>query len=453
MKNYSSITENKDIITKEYADSNFMPFSGGTFKGNVTFSSGQGHLRTDLIKSADDSKRIAEFTSSGLELGGSGYALRFYSSTRPVVANLGKELAYTSDIPDISGKQDIITESNKLSASLVSGLAQVATTGSYNDLLNKPTIPAAVTSINGLSGGTLTSPLTLTGGDSATASKIILSSNGQITDSGTATMLGFSGGNYIVGSGNYPTTFRGKQTRPTWNGKDLALKSDIPTIPTLATVATTGSYNDLSNKPTILSEADVKGIKVNNAVYADSAGYVKNSIVYQGVGLNADANYSNFVTYNGSTARSIKFYKYDFQMQDALGSGDAEITLRNTGVTEGTYNSVTVDAKGRVTAGTNTPAVDTSNLAKLDAENTFTKGQVITGGTSGGYSIDASGYIKGSWLQASSTTNKGSNTGKVCVFDGNGWIYYRTPSEILSEASGVPKSAFSLSGTTLTITI
>lgn len=99
------------------------------------------------------------------------------------------------------------------------------------------------------------------------------------------------------------------------------------------------------------------------------------------------------------------------------------------------------------------PEVNTSNLAKLDTENTFTKGQVITGGTSGGYSVDASGYIRGSWLQASSIANKGSNTVKVCVFDDNGWIYYRTPSEILSEASGIPKSAFSLSGTTLTITI
>lgn len=103
MKNYSSITENKDIITKEYADSNFMPFSGGTFTGDVTFSSGQAHLRTDLIKSADDSKWIAEFTSAGLEIGGSGTPLRFYSSTRPVIANQNKELAYTSDIPDISG--------------------------------------------------------------------------------------------------------------------------------------------------------------------------------------------------------------------------------------------------------------------------------------------------------------------------------------------------------------
>lgn len=54
-----------------------------------------------------------------------------------------------------------------------------------------------------------------------------------------------------------------------------------------------------------------------------------------------------------------------------------------------------------------------------------------------GYSLNASGYVKGSWLQAASPTNKGSNTGKVCVFDGAGWIYYRTPAEILTEAGGI----------------
>lgn len=42
---------------------------------------------------------------------------------------------------DISWKQDKITSSNKLAASLVSGLATVATSGSYNDLSNTPTIP------------------------------------------------------------------------------------------------------------------------------------------------------------------------------------------------------------------------------------------------------------------------------------------------------------------------
>lgn len=139
MKNYSDITENLDITTKQYVDSGFMPKKGGIFTGDVTIT--PGHLKTDLIKSADNSKWIAEFTAAGLEIGGSGTPLRFYSSTRPVVANQNKELAYTSDIPDISGKQDIITESNKLSVSLVSGLAQVATSGSYDDLSHKPTIP------------------------------------------------------------------------------------------------------------------------------------------------------------------------------------------------------------------------------------------------------------------------------------------------------------------------
>lgn len=77
---------------------NAMPKSGGTFTGDVTMSSGH-HLKTDLIKSADDSKWIAEITSNGLEIGGSGTPLRLYSSTRPVHANANKELAYTSDIP------------------------------------------------------------------------------------------------------------------------------------------------------------------------------------------------------------------------------------------------------------------------------------------------------------------------------------------------------------------
>lgn len=42
----------------------------------------------------------------------------------------------------VDDKQDKITSSNKLSASLVSGLATVATSGSYNDLSNKPSIPS-----------------------------------------------------------------------------------------------------------------------------------------------------------------------------------------------------------------------------------------------------------------------------------------------------------------------
>lgn len=97
-----------------------------------------------------------------------------------------------------------------------------------------------------------------------------------------------------------------------------------------------------------------------------------------------------------------------------------------------------------------------SGKANLSGGNTFTGTQTLNDPSSGGYSINAAGYIKGSWLQSSATSNKGANTGKVCVFDDAGWIYYRTPAEILTEAGGAKTSdipTFTLSGTTLTITV
>lgn len=77
--------------------------------------------------------------------------------------------------------------------------------------------------------------------------------------------------------------------------------------------------------------------------------------------------------------------------------------------------------------------------ANLAGENTFTGGQTITGAKDG-YSLNASGYVKGSWLQAPSTGHAASGTGKICVLDVSGWIYYRTPAEVLSEMGGAKAS-------------
>lgn len=83
---------------------------------------------------------------------------------------------------------------------------------------------------------------------------------------------------------------------------------------------------------------------------------------------------------------------------------------------------------------------DISGKANLSGGNTFTGKQTLNSPASDGYSINAAGYVKGSWLQASAISNKGANTGKVCVFDNSGWIYYRTPAEILTEAGGAKTS-------------
>lgn len=87
------------------------------------------------------------------------------------------------------------------------------------------------TSIDGLGGGELTSPLTASGGDGATAHKIILdhSRSGQITDEATSTLVGFLTNNtseFSLGGSSYEINLRGKNARPTYKGSDLALKSD-----------------------------------------------------------------------------------------------------------------------------------------------------------------------------------------------------------------------------------
>jgi hypothetical protein len=133
----------------------------------------------------------------------------------------GKPSTFTPSIHshsllDVTGLQDALAGKQPAgsyaaavhahTAGQVSGLATVATTGSYADLADKPTIPAATTTLP--------------------ASSI----------TGLAT---------VATSGSY-TDLANKPTIP-------AAVTSLPaaSITGLATVATTGSYSDLANKPTI----------------------------------------------------------------------------------------------------------------------------------------------------------------------------------------------------------
>jgi hypothetical protein len=126
--------------------------------------------------------------------------------------------------------------------------------GAYVDLTGKPTIPTTVT-INGTSvtlgsSGTVTAAAgTLTG--TTLNSSVVTSS---LTSVGTLTNLTVT--NAISGSvtGNAGTVTDGVYTTGTYSNPawitGLAY-SKLSGAPTLATVATSGSYADLSNKPTI----------------------------------------------------------------------------------------------------------------------------------------------------------------------------------------------------------
>ena len=146
----------------------------------------------------------------------SKYLLYSYTdlSNKPQINNITLSGNKTLDDFNIQSK---ITSSNKLSTSLISGLATVATSGSYNDLSNKPTIP------------TVSYPVTdvKVNGTSVVAGTVAKISIPDTSDMATKTWV--SGQGYL--------------TSVSW--------SDINNKPVFADVATTGSYTDLSNKPTI----------------------------------------------------------------------------------------------------------------------------------------------------------------------------------------------------------
>lgn len=94
---------------------------------------------------------------------------------------------------------------------------------------------------------------------------IDLGSDGRI-NSGNSTLVGFVSGTFTLGHSTYNTNIRGKAARPTYNGNDLALKSDIPDISGKANKSdiptnyvTTNTDQTISGKKTFNAPANASG--------------------------------------------------------------------------------------------------------------------------------------------------------------------------------------------------
>ena len=132
-------------------------------------------------------------------------------------------------------------------------LAAVATSGSYTDLSDKPSIPAAQVNAdwNASSGvAEILNKPTLGTAAAADTTDFATATQGGLADTAVqpadlATVA--TTGSYSDLS-NKPT-IPAAQVNADWNSSSGV--SEILNKPTLATVATSGSYNDLSNKPTI----------------------------------------------------------------------------------------------------------------------------------------------------------------------------------------------------------
>ena len=132
-------------------------------------------------------------------------------------------------------------------------LATVATTGSYNDLTNKPTIPAAQVNADWNSTSGVSEILNK---PSIPAAQVNSDWN---STSGVSEILNKPTLATVATSGSYDDltnkpTIPAAQVNADWNSTSGV--SEILNKPTLAAVATSGSYNDLTNTPAIPVNSD-----------------------------------------------------------------------------------------------------------------------------------------------------------------------------------------------------
>ena len=255
----------------------------------------------------------------------------------------------------------------------ISSLATVATSGSYNDLSDKPVIPTVPTNVSAFNNdaGYLTEHQSLDNYYNKTQTDNLLAGKANTSALAGKQDTLVSGTNIktinnqsLLGSGNITIEGGGGGDMSNYYTKTetntlLNAKADSNS---LATVATSGNYNDLSNKPTIPT------VPTNVSAFVNDAGYLTQ---HQSL-----ADVFGKVNYDSSTKR-INFYgKDDTSMTNVLGYVDA-----SSFVVDGMVEDVRIE-NGNLVIDFNTDSGITDITIPLtdifDPSNYYTKTEVDT---------------------------------------------------------------------------
>lgn len=183
-------------------------------------------------------------------------------------------------------------------------LATVATSGSYNDLSDKPTIPSAYT--------LPTASNTVMGGVKIGSNISVSSGTISITKSNVTSALGYTPPTSDTVYNNATTSTAGlmsasdkvKLNSIAANANNYTHPSTHPAsmITGLASVATSGSYSDLSNKPTI------PVVPTNVSAFINDAGYLTQHQSLDDYAKKTDVNtaLANKLGINDTAAAAIK---------------------------------------------------------------------------------------------------------------------------------------------------
>ena len=249
---------------------------------------------------------------------------------------------------------------------------------------------------------------------------------------------------------------------PIGSGNNFTLDiSDVNEgTPTLLTGVKTPTDTDTNASATVeyvknkVSEVAASGgVDVDNALSATSTNPVQNKVVTAALtrkagtaaatqsinglmsaadkkkldGIAAGANKTTIDSaMSGSSTNPVANHVVKQYVDDKVAAAGSNITV-DAALSSTSANPVqnkavkaAIDAKADKTA-LDAKADKTALNAKLDK----------TGGTLTGNLIGK--YITGTWLQSTAASDLGRTPDKIAVLDGSGWVYYRTPAELVAD--------------------
>lgn len=347
--------------------SNYVPLTGSAVKTG-SLSVKQGSIYTQYLLGQSGSKLDIEDNTgtTQLLLGDSTLNIKTGTGTNAYKYAFSTN-GITVTMPSSSDSSTTITkvlpftvngEEADSNGNITIDLAKVATSGSYNDLADKPTIPNAITidselsstSTNPVQNKVISAALDNINVDVATNDEIdnalSLADDGIVPTDG---VLGISNG------GTGASTIEG-------------IRANLGISPTtdFATVAFSGSYSDLSNTPTI---PDV--VTVDDTLSTTSTNPVQNKVINTALKAKAGLATANSFTsdnfFSGSTYvnGNTGIYLY-------LGSPNkiaATLTATNYTGNAATATKATQDADGNVISSTYAKTADLASVATSGSYN------------------------------------------------------------------------------------
>ena len=177
------------------------------------------------------------------------------------------------------------------------------------------------------------------------------------------------------------------------------------------------------------------GVNVDNALSATSTNPVQNKVITSALAKKAG-------TAVATESADGLMSKADKTKLDGIAAGATKITIDSA--MSGSSNNpvanhvvkqyvddkvaaagsnITVDST--LSSTSTNPVQNKAVKAAIDGKLS-TSGGMLTGNLTGK-------YITGTWLQSTAAANLGKAPGKIAVLDGSGWVYYRTPAELLAD--------------------